>query len=668
MVTSDNEIRPLPHGRAEVVTESDSKRSSWDGSPELLKNNLGVDSNEVSHDNSIYWKPGWRNQFPWIGLAGFIIIVISTAMAVAILGLSHEKRVDDWPSKSWPIQPNVLLNIANQMQNLGLLTMIGQGLAIAWWRKAMKGTSLQELHRDHAYSYSFYAILTSGKHFNLMALAALMTKFAVIDSTLFQKATRTNITSQTNYAKTNVTAWMETNWTEKSGGIPGDAGNVTSVDSSWAGVLDAYSQKIANGKLHDLLELKASFEGCPNRQECSGTMKGLGLAFNCSTSFEDVDYGLQRNNTNVTLSLWKTGFSTKYADDNEPYASVFLDFLYVDSHAGDHAGSCPGRLTKRQCELRPAIVNYPITVMTPSKEELAGKNIVTHVKFFDSIPGALPYNTPLNMEQIDKLEVVEYIDLDERIGDVSTVGALMYVLNNLFSSSATLKYDKDWDIEVIGSSAQTTFYSDTDKKQGGRCWYDIDKPGIDDPAAELLRKVNTLTFVAGLYLKGATKLNYTARAAAGMASQVFPATISGVVEQYKTEKRFVAGALVATLLTVLCVLPVYWRFWDLGRKVTLGPLEIAHAFNAPIIAPEKRKENHGDFEEIMQEVGKRRVQYGQILDAPQGHMGIAEPSRVAQPVCARPPNHMSGPTSFAVGFGAAVGAVTAAAVGGQLKS
>src|SRR5207248_1123016 len=106
-------------------------------------------------------------QFPWTGFAGFMTMLLATIMAVTILCVSNHKRVKDWPFDRFPIQPNVLLNIANQVQNLGLLTMIAQGLAIAWWRKALRGSSLNTLHRNHAYSYSFYAIITAGRNFNI---------------------------------------------------------------------------------------------------------------------------------------------------------------------------------------------------------------------------------------------------------------------------------------------------------------------------------------------------------------------------------------------------------------------------------------------------------------------------------------------------------------------
>jgi hypothetical protein len=35
---------------------------------------------------------------------------------------------------------------------------------------------------------------------------------------------------------------------------------------------------------------------------------------------------------------------------------------------------------------------------------------------------------------------------------------------------------------------------------------------------------------------------------------------------YKSNYNFMAGAIVTTIICVLFVLPVYWGFWQLGRK------------------------------------------------------------------------------------------------------
>jgi hypothetical protein len=634
------------------------------------KHDYDVEAREMEPDYGIDWKPGMRNQFPWIGFAGFITILVATAMAVAILGLSDGKRTTDWPFLNHPVQPNVLLNIANQVQNLGLITLIAQGLAIAWWRKALRGSSLKTLHRNHAYSYSFFAIVTSGKHFNMIALAALMTKFAVIDSTLFQKATKTIITQQVNYKNVTMTAWIESKWAANSGGIPGDGGSIKTVDAAWANVIDAYNGKVANGKVHDLLDDYSSFFDCPFRQECSGKTNAIGFAFSCKTETRDVDYGAQRlsqqGNSSDRYPLWDIRFEPVWATDDNPYASVKLDMLYVDSHRGNSAGSCPGTLTQRTCLIRPAVVEYPVTVMTPSEEELKGKNIVTHVKFNnDNKTWAL--GAPLDSEQIDDLKVMNYDNLNEKVGTVSTIGALSYVFNNLYSSSANLTYKDAWDIESRGSQAQTIFYADNDRDDHSECYYDIDKSGRDDPAIELLRKINTLSFVAALYVTGAPTTKRSDREANKMAHQTISTAVTGIVEQYNTSFAYVGGALAATFITVLLVLPVYWGFWQLGRKVTLGPLEISHAFNAPIIAPDKTKNHHGDFDEVLNEVGKRRVQYGQLVGAPPGQMGLAEPHKVEMPDARFGGRVERDKSNTRIAMGAATGGILAMMVGGSTK-
>jgi hypothetical protein len=167
------DIHPSPYS-PQFAPNDYRNTGTWTDGAYPRKHNYDVESSEVDQDDGIDWKTGYKHQFPWVGFAGFVTIIVATAMAVAILGLSNNELTSEWPLKSFPVQPNVLLNIANQVQNLGLLTLIGQGLAIAWWRKALRGTSLRTLHRNHAYSYSVYAILTSGKHFNIIALAALM--------------------------------------------------------------------------------------------------------------------------------------------------------------------------------------------------------------------------------------------------------------------------------------------------------------------------------------------------------------------------------------------------------------------------------------------------------------------------------------------------------------
>ncbi|KAH6866564.1 hypothetical protein BKA58DRAFT_470852 [Alternaria rosae] len=390
---------------------SDIKRSSRQ--PHALRREYNEKFDYAEHNpdiDGIDWRPRFKNQFPWIGFAGLMVIFVATATAAVILVSSHKKRVKGWPFTSFPAQPNVLLNIANQIQNLGLITLVSHGLAIAWWRTALRGSSLRVLHKNHVYSYSFYAIVTSGRYFNLIALAALMTKFAVVDSTLVQKATRTIVTQQKEYANSTMTGWIERDWPANFGGIPGADGRIKTVDTTWPA---SWMHITASSRI------------------ASGAIEGLGFAFNCTTGYEKVDYGLRQWEGSecfgTSYSLWDVKFGPSWTNETKPYASTDLKMQYVDSQAGKDDRSCPGTMNIRTCEIRPAIVRYPVTVMLPRKEELDGRNIVTHIKFFNDDRSWRVVTNLNNITQIDDLKVLNTANLNEYFNETSIVGALAYI-------------------------------------------------------------------------------------------------------------------------------------------------------------------------------------------------------------------------------------------------
>lgn len=94
------------------------------------------------------------------------------------------------------------------------------------------------------------------------------------------------------------------------------------------------------------------------------------------------------------------------------------------------------------------------------------------------------------------------------------------------------------------------------------------------------------------------------------------------------------GAVAATLCCVLLVLPVYWGFWQLGRKVSLNPLEIAHAFRSPMFTDAPT----GSPKVLIKEVGSQAIRYGPmaVAGANYGRFGVAAPQDVAKPPGVRP--------------------------------
>lgn len=136
------------------------------------------------------WTPGYISRFPWLGLSALSTVLLCAAASVVTLEISDGKSQSNWPEK---LAPNVILGGLNSLANIMFGIAIGNGIAIAWWRRTLKGATIEELHRSWAFSSSLKEIALSGKYFNFIALAALTTKLTIVDNMLLQRATTTTI-------------------------------------------------------------------------------------------------------------------------------------------------------------------------------------------------------------------------------------------------------------------------------------------------------------------------------------------------------------------------------------------------------------------------------------------------------------------------------------------
>jgi hypothetical protein len=85
----------------------------------------------------------------------------------------------------------------------------------------------------------------------------------------------------------------------------------------------------------------------------------------------------------------------------------------------------------------------------------------------------------------------------------------------------------------------------------------------------------------------------------------------------------ILAAIVGGLLGVVAVLPLYAGWWELGRDVSLNPLETALAFDAPLLAGVNSNANR---DRVVRRVGHQCVQYGvaeEVSGAGSGLSGLA---------------------------------------------
>lgn len=120
---------------------------------------------------------------PLSDLIALLFAVLHIVACFAILYASNHA-----PVAGWLYAPQVYLAILTAVSNKTLAFAVVQGTAVTWWLKAMRGTTLAQLHWNWAAGLHVWQALGAGRHFNVLAFACLCATFVAIDGPLLQTA------------------------------------------------------------------------------------------------------------------------------------------------------------------------------------------------------------------------------------------------------------------------------------------------------------------------------------------------------------------------------------------------------------------------------------------------------------------------------------------------
>lgn len=91
---------------------------------------------------------------------------------------------------------------------------------------------------------------------------------------------------------------------------------------------------------------------------------------------------------------------------------------------------------------------------------------------------------------------------------------------------------------------------------------------------------------------------------------VFQRAVTITAEKtYATHTAFIVIGMLLSFLSVAAISPLYYGFWEFGRDVSLNPLEIARAFDAPLFDGLDGNMSAADIE---MEKGHLVVRYGAV--------------------------------------------------------
>ena len=78
---------------------------------------------------------------------------------------------------------------------------------------------------------------------------------------------------------------------------------------------------------------------------------------------------------------------------------------------------------------------------------------------------------------------------------------------------------------------------------------------------------------------------------------------------FHSDLRWYAGAAVFEIATVLLILPMFWGWWTLGTNLTLSPIDVALAFDSPIL---KTVNSAVGAKGVVRQLGELKLKFGSV--------------------------------------------------------
>ena len=122
----------------------------------------------------------WRTTLIRFGpLSGIFCMCLAIASIAASLGILVESN--GATVASWTAPPSTYLAVCTAVANLAMRYACIQGVVIAWWYRALHGSTLAKLHWDWRSGTTLRGALTAGSHMGLLGLACIFSTIVVMD-------------------------------------------------------------------------------------------------------------------------------------------------------------------------------------------------------------------------------------------------------------------------------------------------------------------------------------------------------------------------------------------------------------------------------------------------------------------------------------------------------
>lgn len=533
---------------------------------------LGSDEARTS-TRSPPWKPSLWRHGPLLG-DGALLLSVCCILAGLVVLLASDRR----PVQEWNTSPSVYLSITTTACNTLIRLGLAQGVPVFWWRQALKGCRLGDLHRQWTNSRNLARALTSRHVLSPVALATFASTLLLLAGPLLQRASSVGTLVPEGLVNVEIRIAPE-------------------LPSGWAGYVQfSTTNLIPSDAAKDALSgflnqepMTTAVSGC--RGICNGTVRGPGLTKTCATSNRTYDihnittYPSFTDGHYVTFAVNLYGLEAPshngmfwYAPSGMPQPSE-LPSPDLDREVGvvGILRSDDDTLAATQCWVRSAILEYSVILRN---------NTITWV----TAPSDPPFIALANNTANGSISV----STNSTTWASSVTIAMLDEIRPVFDS--VLYMDGDWvlyqrDLGAFGSQ----HYRDSLQV-------------IQD---DLMASLNEIMFRAGLQ---AASPNQTEATSTGLdpgltLSQNITGHRIDSVSVFFSDYGWRAGSSAVQLAVICLTLPLFWGYWQLGREVSFSPLELAKAFDAPLLA---HVNSNANGEDVARGVDRVYVRYGAL--------------------------------------------------------
>ena len=464
----------------------------------------------------------------------------------------------------------------------------------------------------------------AGRHFNILALASISATFVAIDGPLLQRASSVDLRVPNQPVPLSVSLTPE-------------------LPAYFTGVVDY--EFLPNIEIQDFQQrflpifydwagqkpMKDVITGC--HATCTATVRGPALAVDHCISenhYRNYSYPISQKEA----QLFEEG-CVKPSEDQLTFLQEFVALNgtterlnYTTMISGsDVAETCAGQVNTTSCFLVSAIAEYDVTIT----EGVLTLDAAAYPKIV-----ATANNTAITEDTIEQL------GLSHGSGDKNYVKTTLSGIANaanlaFYQTEGLITFPDSNQLTLPGLAPAPGLYAyqhitnnDNMYGKGKDC-----APAWKDPRQDVMASLNELMFRTGVYTaKQYSEPDLTALIDDGLDVHYnLTGRPTSQIELYHSNFAYFAGAAAVQLFTIVVALTTFHGWWRLGHSMSFSPLEIAMAFDAPLLHELGSNLNGRQIARLQD---SRRVQYGVMGDETGVHgtekMVIADTVNVRRPV------------------------------------